>query len=58
MSPHVTPDEFRRHGGAVIEWIARYMEQIEDFPVRSRVARARSARVSPGIRPRASREEV
>src|SRR4030095_10646348 len=23
--PHMTPDEFRRHGAEVVEWIARYL---------------------------------
>jgi len=35
--PHMTPDEFRRHGHEVIEWIARYMERVEELPVLSRV---------------------
>src|SRR3954463_14922547 len=34
---HMTPDEFRRHGHEVIEWIARYMERVEELPVLSRV---------------------
>jgi aromatic-L-amino-acid decarboxylase len=34
----MTPDEFRRHGHAVIDWIADYHERIESFPVVSRVA--------------------
>jgi len=34
---HMTPDEFRRQGAEVIEWIARYMEQVEDYPVLSSV---------------------
>jgi aromatic-L-amino-acid decarboxylase len=34
---HMTPDEFRRHGTAVVEWIARYLEEVERFPVRSTV---------------------
>ena len=34
--PHMTPDEFRRHGAEVVEWIARDMERVEDFPVLSR----------------------
>ena len=33
---HMTPDEFRRHGHAVIDWIADYYAQIESFPVLSR----------------------
>jgi aromatic-L-amino-acid/L-tryptophan decarboxylase len=36
--PHMTPDEFRRHGAEVVEWIARYMERVEGLPVLSRVA--------------------
>jgi aromatic-L-amino-acid decarboxylase len=38
MVPHMTPDEFRRHGVEVVEWIARYMERVEELPVLSRVA--------------------
>ncbi len=36
-SYHMTPDEFRRHGRAVIDWIADYMERVEQYPVLSRV---------------------
>jgi aromatic-L-amino-acid decarboxylase len=28
----MTPDEFRRHGHAVIDWIADYYTKIESFP--------------------------
>jgi aromatic-L-amino-acid decarboxylase len=34
---HMTPDEFRRHGHAVIDWIADYYQRIESFPVLARV---------------------
>jgi len=34
---HMTADEFRRHGHAVIDWIADYHERIESFPVLSPV---------------------
>jgi aromatic-L-amino-acid/L-tryptophan decarboxylase len=34
---HMTPDEFRRHGHAVVDWIADYYSRIESFPVLSRV---------------------
>ncbi len=34
----MTPDEFRRHGHQVIDWIAQYMEQVEQYPVLSQVA--------------------
>ena len=35
---HMTPDEFRRCGAEMIERIARYMEEVEDYPVLSRAA--------------------
>ena len=35
--PHMTPEEFRRCGHAVVERIARYMEEIERYPVLSQV---------------------
>lgn len=36
-SYHWTPDEFRRHGHEVVEWVAHYLETIEDHPVQSSV---------------------
>jgi aromatic-L-amino-acid decarboxylase len=33
----MTPDEFRRYGRAVVDWIADYYERIESFPVLSQV---------------------
>ena len=33
----MTPDEFRRHGHAVVDWIADYYRHIESFPVLSQV---------------------
>ena len=35
---HMRPDEFRRHGHAVVDWIANYYQRIESFPVLSQVA--------------------
>jgi aromatic-L-amino-acid/L-tryptophan decarboxylase len=32
---HMTPDEFRRYGYAVIDWIADYQSHVESFPVLS-----------------------
>lgn len=32
----MTPDDFRKRGHEVIEWIARYMEDVEGFAVQSR----------------------
>ncbi len=33
---HMTPEEFRRHGHAVIDWIADYQKRVESLPVLSR----------------------
>src|SRR5438552_8221489 len=37
MSSHTSPEEFRRHGHAMVDWIADYYSRIESFPVLSRV---------------------
>jgi aromatic-L-amino-acid decarboxylase len=34
---HMTPDEFRRFGREMVDWIADYYEKIEQFPVLSQV---------------------
>jgi aromatic-L-amino-acid/L-tryptophan decarboxylase len=34
---HMPPEEFRRQGHAVVDWIADYMSRLESFPVLSRV---------------------
>ncbi len=34
---HMTPAEFRRHGHALIDWIADYQERVESLPVLSQV---------------------
>ena len=40
----MTPEEFRRHGHEVVDWIADYWSRIGSFPVRSPVAPGRGAR--------------
>ncbi len=35
---HWTPDEFRQHGHEVVEWVARYLETVDERPVQSPVA--------------------
>lgn len=32
---HMSPDEFRRHGHALVDWIAEYWERVESMPVLS-----------------------
>ncbi|MGB6877897.1 MAG: pyridoxal-dependent decarboxylase [Candidatus Acidiferrales bacterium] len=34
---HMTAEEFRRHGKAVVDWIADYYEKVESLPVMSQV---------------------
>ena len=34
----MTPDEFRLHGYAMVDWLAGYMERVGDLPVQSEVA--------------------
>ena len=36
-SYHMTPDEFRQAGHALVEWIAEYQERVETLPVLARV---------------------
>ncbi len=35
---HMTPEEFRRHGREVVDWVADYMERVGDLPIKSSVA--------------------
>ena len=32
-SPHMTPEEFRRRGHEVVEWVAAYMERVGELPI-------------------------
>jgi aromatic-L-amino-acid decarboxylase len=34
---HMTPEEFRQYGRAVVDWIADYQQKVESFPVLSQV---------------------
>ena len=33
--PHMSPDEFREVGRRIVDWVASYMEHVEDHAVRS-----------------------
>jgi aromatic-L-amino-acid decarboxylase len=51
----MTPDEFRRHGHAVVDWIADYQSRIESFPVLSQV-KPGQIRASLPVKPPANGE--
>ncbi len=34
---HLSPEEFRRHGYALIDWIADYWQRVEELPVMSQI---------------------
>src|SRR5215216_5358303 len=34
---HMTPEEFRRHGHALVDWVAQYMARVGDLPVQPEV---------------------
>jgi aromatic-L-amino-acid decarboxylase len=46
----MTPEEFRLSGYAVVDWIARYMEELEDYPV---LSPARPGEIRARLPPRA-----
>jgi aromatic-L-amino-acid decarboxylase len=48
---HMTPDEFRQHGHAVVDWIADYQSRIESFPVLSQVKPGEMRAALPGNPP-------
>jgi aromatic-L-amino-acid decarboxylase len=52
---HMSPEEFRRHGHAMVDWIADYYSRIETFPVLSR-AEPGQVRASLPLNPPASGE--
>jgi aromatic-L-amino-acid/L-tryptophan decarboxylase len=47
---HMTPEEFRRRGKEVVDWIADYYEKIESLPV---VSRAKPGEIRASLVPRA-----
>ena len=36
-APDMTPDEFRKHAHELVDWMAGYMENVEEYPVKSSV---------------------
>ena len=51
QSFHMTSEEFRRWGRAVVDWIADYHERVEDYPVLSRVPPGRIQSLLPADPP-------
>ncbi|MDZ7632983.1 MAG: pyridoxal-dependent decarboxylase [Bacteroidales bacterium] len=47
-------DEFRRQGHEIVEWIARYFENVEQYPVKPRVAPGAVKNALPEIPPTGS----
>ncbi len=46
-SYHMTPEEFRHYGRAVVDWIADYYDKVESFPVLSRTAPGQIGQLLP-----------
>ncbi len=51
-SYHMTPEQFRQHGRAVVDWIADYYERIETLPVLSQVKPGQIRQALPADAPR------
>jgi aromatic-L-amino-acid decarboxylase len=49
----MTPEEFRRHGHAAIDWIADYWASLDELPVRSQMAPGDVRRLLPTSAPEA-----
>ncbi|MBC8645865.1 MAG: aspartate aminotransferase family protein, partial [Thermoanaerobaculia bacterium] len=47
----MTPEEFRRRGHAVIDWIAGYYERVESFPVLSQAQPGQLRAALPALPP-------
>src|SRR4051812_18747998 len=50
---HMTPAEFRRHGHAVVDWVADYLERVGELPIQAPVAPGEIAAMLPGRAPEA-----
>ncbi|MEN8239423.1 MAG: pyridoxal-dependent decarboxylase [Actinomycetota bacterium] len=51
MAQHMTPDEFREHGYAVVDWLATYRETVEGYPVLPEVGPGDIAALMPETAP-------
>lgn len=48
---HLSPEEFRRQGHRIIDWIADYWDRLDDLPVRAQVAPGEVAGALPASAP-------
>jgi aromatic-L-amino-acid decarboxylase len=48
VSRHMTPDEFRKHGRAVVDWLADYLARVESLPV---LAQVQPGQIRAGLPP-------
>ena len=51
----MTPEEFRKHGYQVIDWIADYLQNVERYPVLSQVAPGEIRQKLPAAPPESGR---
>jgi aromatic-L-amino-acid decarboxylase len=51
MAQHMTPDEFREQGYAVVDWLAGYFENVEEYPVLPEVEPGDIASLIPNSAP-------
>lgn len=49
----MTPEDFRRHGHDLVDWMADYMETVEEYPVRAQTAPGEIASKLPEAPPEA-----
>ncbi len=47
----MNPEDFRRHGHALVDWMADYMANVEQHPVRAQTAPGDIAAQLPGSAP-------
>lgn len=52
-SYHLSPDDFRRYGHALVDWIADYQERVGDLPVRATVEPGQIRGMLPAAAPEA-----
>ncbi|HSF87148.1 MAG TPA: pyridoxal-dependent decarboxylase [Acidimicrobiia bacterium] len=52
-SYHMSPDEFRTHGHALVEWVAGYMEGVEDLPIQPNITPGAIRAMLPATAPEA-----